>query len=66
VKRWWFPVAPLVFLAGSGVLAAMLLMHSPWPSLLGAAVVFAGLPVRWLLLRGSQAAPALATETELS
>lgn len=66
VKRWWFPLAPLVFLAGSGILAAMLLMHSPWPSLLGAAVVLAGLPVRWLLVRGRQTAPALAVETEMS
>jgi APA family basic amino acid/polyamine antiporter len=66
VRHWWFPVAPLVFLAGSGVLAAMLLMHSLWPSLLGAAVVLAGLPVRWLLLRGKQNAPALAGETQLS
>ncbi|MGO9336256.1 MAG: APC family permease [Terracidiphilus sp.] len=55
VKRWWFPIAPIIFLAGSGVLAAMLLMHSPWPSLLGAAVVLAGLPVRWLLLRPARA-----------
>jgi hypothetical protein len=44
----------------------MLLMHSPWPSLLGAAVVLAGLPVRWLLVRGRQTAPALAVETEMS
>jgi len=51
VWRWWFPVAPIVFLAGCAVLAAMLLMHSLGPSLLGAAVVLAGLPVRWLLLR---------------
>jgi len=57
VKRWWFPIAPIVFIAGSGVLAAMLLMHSPWPSLLGAAIVLAGLPVRWLLRRPAQTAP---------
>jgi hypothetical protein len=44
----------------------MLLMHSPWPSLLGAAVVLAGLPVRWLLLRGKQIAPSMTAETELS
>ena len=49
IRRWWFPLAPVVFLSGSGVLAAMLLMHTLWPSLLGAAVVMAGLPVRWLL-----------------
>jgi APA family basic amino acid/polyamine antiporter len=66
VNCWWFPLAPIIFLAGSGVLAAMLLMHSPWPSLLGAAVVLAGLPVRWLLLRGKQVAPSMTAETELS
>jgi APA family basic amino acid/polyamine antiporter len=66
VRRWWFPIAPIVFLAGCGLLAAMLLMHSPSPSLLGAGVVLAGLPIRWLLLRGKQTAPALAAETELS
>jgi len=65
VRRWWFPIAPIVFLAGSGALAVMLLMHSLWPSLLGAAVVLAGLPVRWVLLRKKQLVPEMATETEL-
>jgi APA family basic amino acid/polyamine antiporter len=63
VRRWWFPVAPLVFLAGSGILAAMLLLHSLWPSLLGAAVVLAGLPARWLLVRSSNAVPAQLVDT---
>ena len=31
-----------------GLLALMLLIHSLGPSLLGAAVVLAGLPARWL------------------
>jgi APA family basic amino acid/polyamine antiporter len=66
VKRWWFPLAPVVFLVGSGLLAVMLLMHSLWPSLLGAAVVLAGLPVRWLLLRTSHASPVISATTELS
>jgi basic amino acid/polyamine antiporter, APA family len=66
VIRWWFPLAPIVFLAGSGVLAAMLLMHSLGTSLLGAAVVLAGLPVRWLLLRKREVAPKLSVGTELS
>jgi len=65
VRRWWFPMAPIAFIAGSGVLAAMLLMHSLWPSLLGAAVVLAGLPVRALLLRTRQPAAGLAAETEI-
>jgi APA family basic amino acid/polyamine antiporter len=53
VKRWWFPAAPLVFIAGAGVLAIMLLLHGLMPALLGAAVVLAGLPVRWLLVKSS-------------
>jgi APA family basic amino acid/polyamine antiporter len=66
VRRWWFPLAPIVFLAGSGVLAAMLLLHNLWPSLLGAAVVLAGLPVRWLLVRGRTMEPAADAETSLT
>jgi APA family basic amino acid/polyamine antiporter len=63
VRRWWFPLAPVVFLAGSGVLAAMLLLHSLWPSLIGAAVVLAGLPIRWLLVRGKALAPTAVAES---
>jgi APA family basic amino acid/polyamine antiporter len=63
VRQWWFPVAPLVFLAGSGLLAAMLLMHNLWPSLLGAAVVLAGLPARWLLVRSRSTVPTQAVDT---
>jgi APA family basic amino acid/polyamine antiporter len=62
VGRWWFPLAPVVFIAGSGVLAAMLLLHSPLPSLLGAVVVLAGLAVRWLLVSGKQSTRALAAD----
>ncbi len=57
IRHWWYPLAPILFLAGSGALAAMLLMHSPGPSLLGAGVVLAGLPVRWLLVRGKRPTP---------
>jgi APA family basic amino acid/polyamine antiporter len=51
VRGWWYPVAPIVFLIGSGVLALMLLMHDWRASLLGAGIVLLGLPVRWLLVR---------------
>lgn len=64
VRRWWFPIAPIVFILGSGLLAVMLLMHSLWPSLLGAAVVLAGLPVRGLLLRTRRTLPKMTVETE--
>jgi basic amino acid/polyamine antiporter, APA family len=66
VRPWWFPLAPLVFLAGSGVLAAMLLLHSLGPSLMGAAVVLVGLSVRWLLVRGKESVPAAVAESQHS
>ena len=44
VRRWWYPVAPIVFIAGSGVLALMLLMHDRNAALLGAAIVLAACP----------------------
>lgn len=66
VRRWWYPVAPIVFLTGSGALALLLLLHSFVPSMLGAAVVLAGLPVR-RLLAGAGAAPQMAAaESEFS
>jgi len=65
VRRWWYPLAPLVFIGGSGVLAAMLLLHSLIPSLLGAGIVLLGLPARWLLTRSQSVASTAATETSL-
>ena len=63
VDRGWDPRAPIVFIAGSGVLALMLLLHALGPSLLGAAVVLAGLPVRWLLVRKTNLTPTVAAES---
>jgi len=54
VKRWWYPLAPVLFISGSGVLGLMLLMHNPGAALLGAAIVLCGLPVRWLLTKRSE------------
>jgi len=48
------------------VLATMLLLHSLWPSLLGAAVVLAGLPVRWLLVRRTKITRVVAAENQFS
>jgi basic amino acid/polyamine antiporter, APA family len=53
VDRWWYPLAPIVFLTGCGLLALLLLMHSPVPALIGAGIVLLGLPVRALLIRTS-------------
>ena len=65
VRRWWFPLAPIVFITGCGILAVMLLLHNLVPSLLGAAVVLAGLPARWLLTRKHGVVATVATETSL-
>jgi len=65
IRAWWFPAAPILFLAGCGALAVMLLLHSPVPSLIGAAVVLAGLPIRWLLVRGRSSGPSPDTENNV-
>ena len=41
----------------------MLLLHALGPSLLGAAVVLSGLPVRWLLVRKTNLTPAVAADS---
>jgi APA family basic amino acid/polyamine antiporter len=52
-KVGWYPAAPVVFIAGCGVLGLMLLVNRTVPSLIGAGLVLLGLPVRWLMLRGT-------------
>ncbi len=58
VHRWWYPLAPIVFLVGCTLLALLLLAHSPIPALIGAGIVLLGLPLRALLTRsGKSPAP---------
>ncbi|HLH36525.1 MAG TPA: amino acid permease [Alloacidobacterium sp.] len=48
VRKWWFPLAPFIFLIGSGLIALLILMHNPLPALAGVAVVLSGdLLRRW-------------------
>ena len=42
VVRWWFPAAPILFVAGCLVIALLILINDPLPALLGVAVVLAG------------------------
>ena len=63
VERWWYPLAPIAFIAGSAVLAVMLLLHNPGAALLGAGIVLCGLPVRWLLTRGNNAPSSVAVDS---
>jgi APA family basic amino acid/polyamine antiporter len=66
LDRWWYPLAPIVFLVGCGLLALLLLAHSPIPSLIGAAIVLAGLPLRALLTRSKGAARAIPAADSLT
>ena len=63
MRRWWYPLAPIVFISGSGVLALMLLLHNKVAALLGAAIVLCGLPMRWLLTRGSKTSTSVAVDS---
>ena len=46
VHRWWYPTAPILFLFGCGVIDLLILMHDPFPALLGLLAVLCGDPVR--------------------
>jgi APA family basic amino acid/polyamine antiporter len=48
VRHWWFPAAPVMFLAGCAGIDLMILMHDPWPALIGLMIVLSGDPVRRL------------------
>jgi APA family basic amino acid/polyamine antiporter len=62
VRRWWFPVAPIVFLLGCGIINLMILMHDPVPALLGLAIVLCGDPVRHFFFNKPGAVISPATE----
>jgi APA family basic amino acid/polyamine antiporter len=50
VRGWWFPVAPVVFIALSLLIALLILMHDPLPALAGVAIVLCGIPLRRFFL----------------
>ena len=54
VDRWWFPAAPILFVAGCCVIGALILLNDPLPALLGVAVVLAGDVLRRFLFPGLQ------------
>jgi basic amino acid/polyamine antiporter, APA family len=54
VDRWWFPVAPGIFIGLSVVVALLILLHDPVPALVGVGLVLCGkLFRRWLVPAGS-------------
>lgn len=51
IRKFWFPLAPILFIAGCLTIALLILMHDPLPALLGIAIVLAGDPLRRWLIR---------------
>jgi APA family basic amino acid/polyamine antiporter len=56
VRAWWFPAAPIVFIALCALVALLILAHDPLPALAGVAIVLCGLPLRKLFGSRSVAA----------
>jgi len=57
VRGWWFPVAPVIFIAILVLIALLILMHDPWPALGGVVIVLCGIPLRRLFLPRRTPAP---------
>lgn len=57
VVRWWFPAAPILFVAGCCVVGLLILLNDPLPALLGVAVVLAGDVLRRFLFPGLKTRP---------
>jgi APA family basic amino acid/polyamine antiporter len=53
VARWWYPAAPVLYIAGTLAVAALILVHDPWPALLGVVIVLSGEVLRRIFLPGS-------------
>jgi basic amino acid/polyamine antiporter, APA family len=49
VRAWWYPAAPILFIALCAVIDLLILAHDPVPALIGAVIVLAGLPLRRIL-----------------
>ncbi len=63
VRRWWFPAAPVLFIALSVLVALLILMHSPVPALAGVAIVLCGIPLRRLIAPRAIASPVVTEES---
>jgi APA family basic amino acid/polyamine antiporter len=50
VVWWWYPAAPILYIGASAVVASLILIHDPWPALLGVAIVLSGEILRRLFL----------------
>lgn len=66
MRRWWYPAAPVLFLFGCGVIDLLILMHDPFPALLGLAAVLCGDPVRRFFFSSQQLAANNISQQSLS
>ncbi|MDR3775225.1 MAG: amino acid permease [Terracidiphilus sp.] len=57
VRAWWFPAAPIVFIALSIAVSLLILMHNPLPALVGVGIVLCGLPLHYVLTARQIQAP---------
>jgi APA family basic amino acid/polyamine antiporter len=57
VRGWWFPWAPVIFIAFCTIVGLLILMHNPVPALIGVSIVLCGLPIHQLLTARQVAAP---------
>jgi APA family basic amino acid/polyamine antiporter len=49
VRGWWFPWAPLLFIAFCIVIGLLILLHNPLSALVGVGIVLCGLPLYQIL-----------------
>lgn len=61
VRGWWFPAAPIIFIACCAAIAGLILMHDPLPALAGIVIVLCGIPAH-KLFKLHQQQPPLASE----
>ena len=57
VRAWWFPAAPVIFIALSIAISLLILMHNPLPALMGVGIVLCGLPLHQFLTARQVGAP---------
>jgi len=58
VRGWWFPAAPVIFIAFCIIVGLLILLHDPLPALIGVVTVLCGLPLyQFLTARQLEAPP---------
>lgn len=57
VRGWWFPIAPIIFIALCILIALLILMHNRLPALIGIGIVLCGLPIHHFLFKQPHQSP---------